>query len=239
MILEGKRVPIMISFIISALASFIILFYMADNSSAQGDTEAYIYLIDSEPFGIPYYQWTESWWNWLVSIPKDTNPALDGDGKYCQEGMQYEYPVFFLVGSLNETASRSCTIPSNMSVFFPATTSFCYNTASMKQTEDELRACASLQKSDPDTNVMIDGINLNTFAYDIKNARVQSSLFNISVPADSILGISPQNISGIAAGDWVFLKPGALQTGNHEVSFAGKLNGTKSDVSYSLETTDS
>ena len=102
-----------------------------------------------------------------------------------------------------------------------------------------MRACASLQKSDPDTNVIIDGINLNTFAYDIKNARVQSSLFNISVPADSILGISPQNISGIAAGDWVFLKPGALQAGNHEVSFAGKLNGTKSDVSYSLETTDS
>ena len=88
-------------------------------------------------------------------------------------------------------------IPSNMWVSFPATTSFCYNTASMKQTEDELRACASLQKSDPDTNVIIDGINLNTFAYDIQNARVQSSLFNISVPADNILGISPQNISGI------------------------------------------
>ena len=34
--------------------------------------------------------------------------------------------------------------------------------------------------------------------YDIKNARVQSSLFNTSVPADSILGISPQNISGKA-----------------------------------------
>ena len=131
--------------------------------------------------------------------------------------------------------TASCTIPSNMSVFFPATTSFCYNTASMKQTEDELRACASLQKSDPDTNVIIDGINLNTFAYDIKNARVQSSLFNISVPADSILGISPQNVSGIAAGDWVFLKPGALQSGKHEISFTGKLNGTKSDVSYSLD----
>lgn len=36
-----------------------------------------------------------------------------------------------------------------------------------------------------------------------------------------IVGISPQNISGIAAGNRVFLKPGALQPGNHEVSFAG------------------
>ena len=126
-----------------------------------------------------------------------------------------------------------------MSIFFPATTSFCYNTATMKRTEDKLRAYASVQKSDPDTNVIIDGINLNTFAYDIKNARVQSSLFNISVPADSILGISPQNISGIAAGDWVFLKPGVLQDGNHEISFTGKLNGSRFDVSYSLDVTDS
>ena len=54
-----------------------------------------------------------------------------------------------------------------------------------------------IAKKHADTNVIIDGINLNTFAYDIQNARVQSSLFNISVPADSILGISPQNISGI------------------------------------------
>ena len=105
----------------------------------------------------------------------------------------------------------------------------------MERTEDKLRACASLQKSDPDTNVVIDGINLNTFAYDINNARVQSSIFNTSVPTDSILGISPQNISGIAAGNWVFLKPGALEDGNHEISFTGKLNGTSSDVSYSLE----
>jgi hypothetical protein len=102
-----------------------------------------------------------------------------------------------------------------------------------------LHTYASLQKVDPDTNVIIDGFNLNTFAYDIKNARVQSNLFNISVPADSILGISPQNVSGIAAGNWVFLKPGALQSGNHKVSFTGKLNGIKSDVSYSLDITDS
>jgi hypothetical protein len=87
--------------------------------------------------------------------------------------------------------------------------------------------------------LMVVGFNLNTYAYDIKNARVPSSLFNISIPADSILGISPQNVSGVAAGNWVFLKPGAFQSGNHEVSITGKLNGTKSDVSYSLDITDS
>jgi hypothetical protein len=126
-----------------------------------------------------------------------------------------------------------------MSLFFPASTSFCYNTGSIEKTEDELRMCASLQKSDPSTNVIIDGTDLNTFAYDIKNARVQSNLFHISVPPDSILDISPQNVSGIAAGNWVFLKAGALQSGNHEISFSGMLNGTRSEVSYSLDITDS
>jgi hypothetical protein len=227
----------MMSFIISS--PFILLLSTVGNGSAQDDMGSYIYLIGSEPFDIPYSQWTELWWNWLVSIPKTTNPALDTDGKYCQEGLQPNYPVFFLVGSLNETANRSCIIPSNMSLFFPATTSFCYNTDSIEKTEDEMRMCASLQKSDPSTNVVIDGIDLNTFAYDIKNARVQSNLFNISVPPDSILDISPQNVSGIAAGNWVFLKAGALQSGNHEISFSGTLNGTRSDVSYSLDITDS
>lgn len=74
------------------------------------------------------------------------------------------------------------------------------------RTEDELRKCASLQKSDINTKVTIDGSDLNTFAYDITNARVQSNLFGIEVPEENILGISAQYISGIAAGDWVFFE---------------------------------
>jgi hypothetical protein len=221
------------------ITSFIILYFTSNETlaSVSDKSETYIYLVDSEPFGIPYYKWTESWWNWLVSIPKDSNPALDMDGKQCQKGMHYKYPVLFLVGSLNGTTTRNCTIPSDVSLFFPATSSFCYNTNSSKRTEDQLRACASLQKSDTDTSAIIDGSDLNTFAYDITNARVQSNLFGINVPEHNILDISAQNISGIAAGDWVFLKPSALPPGTHEVSFTGKLNGTKSDVSYTLDIT--
>jgi hypothetical protein len=87
--------------------------------------------------------------------------------------------------------------------------------------------------------VTIDGSDLNTFAYDITNAKVQSNLFGIEVPEDNILGISAQNISGIAAGDWVFLKPSVFVPGIHKISFTGKLNGTLSDVSYSLNITGS
>ena len=207
--------------------------------SAQDTSDTYIYLVDSEPFGIPYSKWTESWWNWLVSIQASSNPALDTDGSECQKGMHYKYPVFFLVGSLNDTVSRNCTIPSDTSILFPATTSYCYNTIMTNRTEDQLRACASLLVSGINAEVTIDGSDLNNFAYDITNARVQSNLFGIEVPNDNILGIASQNVSGIAAGDWVFLKPGVLSEGIHNISFTGKLNGTLSDVSYSLNVTGS
>ena len=218
-----------------------ISYLTSGNIFAQSDeSETAIYLIDSEPFNIPYHKWTESWWDWLISMPSDSNPAMDMDGKQCQKGMHYKYPVIFLAGTLNQTAARSCTIPSNVSIFFPATTSYCYNTIVTNRTEDELRMCASVQKSDIDTQVTIDGTDLNTFAYDITDARVQSNLFGIRVPEDNIFDIpSPQNISGIAAGDWVFLKPSVFTPGTHKVSFTGKLNGTMSNVSYSFNVTGS
>jgi hypothetical protein len=183
---------------------FIIIPLLVSNfavSNGYGQDES-----ESEPFGIPYYKWTESWWDWLVSIPTDSNPVLVMDGKECQKGMHYKYPVIFLAGSMNDTASRNCTIPFGVSIFFPATTSYCYNTVVVNRTEDQLRACASLQKSDLNTKVTIDGSDLNTFAYDITNARVQSNLFGIEVPEDNIPGINAHNISGFAAGNGVFFE---------------------------------
>ncbi|MGH9979619.1 MAG: hypothetical protein ACRD8Z_27835 [Nitrososphaeraceae archaeon] len=109
----------------------------------------------------------------------------------------------------------------------------------MNRTEDQLRACASLQKTNINTKVTIDGSDLNSFAYDITNARVQSNLFGIEVPDDNILGISAQNVAGIAAGDWVFLKPSVFSLGIHKISFAGNLNESVSDISYTLNITGS
>jgi hypothetical protein len=237
MILSMRRAMIIIMTLL--ILHIFVTNFAARNIYAQDAGETAIYLVDSEPFGIPYYKWTESWWNWLVSIPVGSNPALDTDGKECQKGMHYTYTVIFLVGSLNNTASRNCTIPASVSIFFPATTSYCYNTISVNRTEEQLRACASLQKSDINTQVTIDGSDLNNFAYDISNTRVQSNLFGIEVPEDNILHITAQNISGIAAGDWIFLKPSVLSPGIHNISFTGKLNGTSSDVSYTLNVTGS
>ncbi|MGB7632161.1 MAG: hypothetical protein WBL68_00420 [Nitrososphaeraceae archaeon] len=106
--------PVNITVMMFIITTLLISNFASGNVLGQDESESYIYLVDSEPFGIPYYKWTESWWNWLVSTPTDSNPALDMDGKDCQKGMHYKYPVFFLAGSLNETASRNCTLPSDV-----------------------------------------------------------------------------------------------------------------------------
>ena len=91
----GDRTQIIIVFI---AASFIILYFTPNKILATDESQVLIYLVDSEPFGIPYYKWTESWWNWLLSIPKDSTPALDTDGKQCQQGMDYTVPCLILGG---------------------------------------------------------------------------------------------------------------------------------------------
>ena len=42
-----------------------------------------VFPADSKPYGKPYAEWSAIWWQWLLSIPKDTSPAGDSTGKNC------------------------------------------------------------------------------------------------------------------------------------------------------------
>jgi hypothetical protein len=58
----------------------------------------------------------------------------------------------------------------------------------------------------------------------LKEYRIQSSLFNFSLPHDNILWLPPQKTQAVSDGNWVFLKP--LSTGQHEIKFKGEVNKT-------------
>jgi hypothetical protein len=45
-----------------------------------------LYPVDSKPFGLAFPQWSEKWWQWMVSIPQPQNPLNDNTGKNCGEG---------------------------------------------------------------------------------------------------------------------------------------------------------
>jgi hypothetical protein len=96
--------------------------FVTSNVFGQDESETYIYLVDSEPFGIPYTSGqNHGGTGWLAYLQVPTLPSI-WMVKNVRKGMHYKYPVFFLAGSLNDTASRDCTVPSDVSIFFPATT---------------------------------------------------------------------------------------------------------------------
>jgi hypothetical protein len=92
-------------------------------------------------------EWSAQWWKWAQSIPLSSNPLTDTDGRYCGEGQKG--PVWFLGGAwgplLGQPVSRTCSVPSNRSIFFPISNSIWVNTAwdNPNNTKADMRACAA------------------------------------------------------------------------------------------------
>lgn len=82
-----------------------------------------VYPPDSEPYGLEYGEWSARWWQWILSIPVATNPALDTTGAHCSEGQKG--PVWFLGQAVGGTlligpnVTRYCTVPAGKSILLP------------------------------------------------------------------------------------------------------------------------
>jgi hypothetical protein len=71
---------------------------------------------DTVQYNLTYAEWTARWWQWLLSIPEDRNPAADQTGENCDEGQSG--PVWFLAGTFGGLNERVCTIPAGKSLLF-------------------------------------------------------------------------------------------------------------------------
>jgi len=80
----------------------------------------------STPYGMTYGEWTAKWWQWVYSIPLESNPQLAGMPPQpdvdCSQGQSG--PVWFLAAGFGGTAVRSCTVPTGVSIFFPVTNTY-------------------------------------------------------------------------------------------------------------------
>ena len=79
-----------------------------------------------------------------------------------------------------------------------------------------------------DIKASVDGKNIPN----LEDYRVQSPLFNFTLPENNILDLPPQTTQAVSDGNWVFLMP--LSEGNHTVSFNGSLRNVSN-----IETNDS
>lgn len=190
---------------------------VANNNTLRNNSPIEVIQPDSKPYGLTYEDWTARWWQWAYSIPKDVNPAYDDTGKYCMEGQGG--PVWFFAGTYKHPVDRYCTVPSGTAILFTILNSECsFAEFPNLKTELELRQCAKqMQDSVVHSEASVNGMALTG----LEKYRIQSPLFNFTLPENNILGLSPQTTQAVSDGNWVFLKP--LPIGNHTIYYKGEL----------------
>jgi hypothetical protein len=164
--------------------------------------ELIIISTNSSPYNISYAEWTARWWQWLFSIPIENNPLMDETGKNCE--INQSGPVWFLAGTAGGECKRECTIPAEKSVLFPVLNyGATFADEPTINTEEELQSLAKREMDIvSDLSVTFDGIKLNG----LQKYRVQSPLFDVTLPERNLFGGIPGPTKGISDGYWLFLE---------------------------------
>ena len=112
---------------------------------------------------------------------------------------------------------RTCTIPEGKALLFaPVNVECSFAEFPDLKSEADLRECA---KSGQDLvtvlDVSVDGVKLEN----LQDYRVQSPLFNLTLPESNVFGLPATTTEAVSDGNWVFLKP--LPPGNHTIHSKG------------------
>lgn len=194
--------------------------------------------IGSTPGGQTYGRWAAEWWQWVLSLPAATNPIVDTTGANCALGQIDK--VWFLAGSGgNESVSRSCTIPSGRSIFFPLINSVFVafpDDPAREKTERFVRAhsqCTDVRFHE----VTVDGVPVaNPAQYFTGPSGSPSPLFNALVPGDNFFGLPAGTMTSPDGeqGYYLFLWP--LSPGRHTIRWlvTGCTPGAVQDLTYHL-----
>jgi hypothetical protein len=184
--------------------------------------------VDSSPYGISYAEWTARWWQWILSIPKQTNPVYDKTGNNFI--VNETHPVCFLPGSI-DVAVRNCTIPEGKAILLPT-----INYGATLADEPKIKSEFELQMLAKreidvvsDLQVNIDGTNLDK----LEICRVRSSAFDVVLPQNNLFNGIPGKTKGTGDGYWLFLKP--LSRGKHKISSFGSCLAGRVKISLNLE----
>jgi hypothetical protein len=198
---------------------------------------------EEKPYGLTYGQWTVKWWQWLLAIPRDQNPALDETGSKVERVQANPY-VSFLTGTFVNTINtprRTVALPSDKSILFPAIN---YQANFIEdpifKNESELKRHVSADIDDiARHDVLLDGEYVPSF-------RVASdpSLFPVQIANDlphGTNGVDTGWVDGkggqtdaVSDGYWTFLRP--LPRGKHNIHLAGSCTGgaRKTEAYYDI-----
>lgn len=213
------------SIIISSILIIFISFPIS-TSYSQNPNE-FVYSTNDQPFGEPYNVWISKWMQWNVNIPLEGHPRDSYSPEKCHENQGG--PVWYLPDILAGKEDRTCFIPSGKGILFPISTGACWNDGNPQfMTETELKKCAMEGNDYLHFNAYLNDTKLT----DLKDDRVQSPAFNITIPRESYTRYSVSETGGIGEcevcpfgnftafvdGYFIFLKP--LQKGVYDISFS-------------------
>lgn len=193
----------------------------------------------SRPYGFSYGQWSERWWRWLLTIPKNENPVFDSFG--TRAGINQSDPhVFFLCQTYSAVypiPHRQVRIPKGRSLFLPIINWISFTESSAETDQDLFSAAKQRMDVIQDLEVIINGIEVKRLP---QHYRAQSPFFNCVLPRENIIEVSPGSIRAISDGYWLFFKPQGQDVQVRLSSFGSCSSGaTRIGVMYDLSIAES
>lgn len=189
---------------------------------------------------------TAEWRQWSYSIPTPVNPTLDTTGENCMVGQRGE--IWFLAGVLfGGTATRSCSVPEGVTLFFPVINSdeinspnICGQDAHNVTVKEAQAMVKSLIDAVQNISVTVDG-------KDVKKTllrRVQSQVYAVTLPEDNVfdqpcidagLGNVPAGVYSPAVDDGYYASVPPLAPGTTHIIHLHAESGTDTeDLTYNL-----
>jgi hypothetical protein len=190
------------------------------------DSEAIIYPRNYHPFGKSWEKWTAIWCKWLLSVPREKNPAVDETGKNSHQN-QIDSNVWFLAGSFgnNIPIRRKCTVPKLRAILFPIVNkedSFAEDLDLVTEEELAKRARYSMDRLIR-LQLIIDGKKIQNWS----QYRILSEFFDLKFPEHNVYDVKYGITRAVCDGYWAFLRP--LPIGPHEISFSAEIFLPKGD----------
>jgi hypothetical protein len=187
---------------------------------------------DSNPYGLSYAEWIAKWWQWVLSIPADSNPVNDTTGANC--ALNQEGPVWFLAGTLGGVVDRACTIPADKAILMPILNhgGTLADSPGIRSEQELVSYTTKEMDIDINLDVTVDSVKLSG----LQRYRVKSPIFNVVLPEKNLFGGIPGPTRGASDGYWLFLEP--LPKGRHKIhSFGSCLAGKiQIGVNYDITT---
>jgi hypothetical protein len=183
---------------------------------------------------------TGQWWQWALSTPADANQVLDSTGAFCMVGQRG--PVWFLGGTFTgQPTVRTCSVPDNVSLFFPVINRFTANTPGCDQPNTDYSMAFMRSQIAP----YIDGATGLLVLLDNRPVpgvrRVRSDPFSVTLPPGNLFAfwgdkcIVAGKVYSPAADDGYYARLRPLPAGQHHLSIRGTdANGFSVDVFYTL-----